>query len=62
MGHKVNPVGLRVGINRDWNSKWFATGDDYAAFLKEDGRLFCRKIRFESEGSNYILEMRLNFV
>ena len=36
MGHKVNPVGLRVGINRDWNSKWFATGDDYAAFLKED--------------------------
>jgi len=36
MGHKVNPVGLRVGINRDWNSKWFATGDDYAAFLEED--------------------------
>ena len=39
MGHKVNPVGLRVGINRDWNSKWFATGDDYAAFLKEDIRI-----------------------
>ena len=36
MGHKVNPVGLRVGINRDWNSKWFAIGDDYAAFLDED--------------------------
>ena len=36
MGHKVNPVGLRVGINRDWNSKWFAVGDDYASFLEED--------------------------
>ena len=36
MGQKVNPVGFRVGINRDWNSKWFATGDDYAAFLEED--------------------------
>jgi len=36
MGQKVNPVGFRVGINRDWNSKWFATGDDYATFLAED--------------------------
>ena len=29
MGHKVNPVGLRLGINRTWDSRWFA-GDDYA--------------------------------
>jgi len=36
MGHKVNPVGFRIGFNRDWNSKWFATGTDYAAFLEED--------------------------
>ena len=35
MGQKVNPVGFRVGFNRDWNSKWFATGD-YASFLEED--------------------------
>jgi small subunit ribosomal protein S3 len=28
MGHKVNPIGLRLGINRTWDSRWFA-GDDY---------------------------------
>lgn len=35
MGQKVNPIGLRLGINRTWNSKWFAE-KDYATQLKED--------------------------
>ena len=35
MGQKVNPVGLRVGIIRDWESKWFAD-KDYATLLHED--------------------------
>lgn len=35
MGQKVNPVGFRVGVIRDWESKWFA-GKDYAEFLHED--------------------------
>ena len=35
MGQKVNPVGLRVGVIRDWESKWYA-GKDYANFLHED--------------------------
>jgi small subunit ribosomal protein S3 len=35
LGQKVNPVGLRVGIIRDWDSKWFA-GKDYADLLHED--------------------------
>ncbi|SEN60867.1 30S ribosomal protein S3 [Lihuaxuella thermophila] len=35
MGQKVNPVGLRVGIIRDWDSKWYA-GKDYADLLHED--------------------------
>jgi small subunit ribosomal protein S3 len=38
MGHKVNPIGLRVGINRTWDSRWFAD-DDYADLLHEDIRL-----------------------
>jgi small subunit ribosomal protein S3 len=38
MGQKVNPIGLRVGINRTWDSRWFA-GKDYAALLHEDLRL-----------------------
>lgn len=36
MGHKVNPVGFRMGINRDWNSRWYADGKKYSAFLLED--------------------------
>src|SRR5579875_2162117 len=35
MGHKVNPVGLRLGINRTWDSRWYA-GDDYSSLLHDD--------------------------
>jgi small subunit ribosomal protein S3 len=35
MGQKVNPIGFRVGINRTWDSRWFA-GKDYADLLHED--------------------------
>jgi len=36
MGQKVNPVGMRIGIYREWNSRWFADKKDYAIFLHED--------------------------
>ena len=36
MGHKVNPVGLRVGINRTWDSRWFAGRGEYGKLLHED--------------------------
>src|SRR6202030_4860830 len=35
MGHKVNPIGLRLGITRTWDSRWLA-GDDYAKLLHGD--------------------------
>ena len=35
MGQKTNPIGFRLGINRTWDSRWFA-GKDYARFLLED--------------------------
>ncbi len=38
MGQKVNPVGLRVGIIRDWESKWYA-GKDFGDLLMEDVRI-----------------------
>ena len=38
MGQKTNPIGLRVGVNRTWDSRWFAD-DDYSALLHEDLRL-----------------------
>ena len=36
MGQKVNPVGLRLGINRTWDSRWFAQGAEYGKLLHED--------------------------
>jgi small subunit ribosomal protein S3 len=36
MGQKVNPTGLRLGINRTWDSRWFAEGRDYGKLLEED--------------------------
>ena len=38
MGQKVNPIGLRLGINRTWDSRWFAD-DNYAKLLHEDLRI-----------------------
>lgn len=35
MGQKVNPHGLRVGVIKDWDSKWYAEGD-FADYLVED--------------------------
>ena len=46
MGHKVNPVGMRVGVNRDWNSRWYAEDKDFPTYLNED-----IKIRKYLEGS-----------
>jgi small subunit ribosomal protein S3 len=39
MGQKVNPVGFRLVVNRDWRSKWYAEGDDYRNKLHEDLRV-----------------------
>ncbi|GLK57836.1 small subunit ribosomal protein S3 [Methylopila capsulata] len=36
MGHKVNPIGLRLGINRTWDSRWFASKGEYGKLLHED--------------------------
>ena len=35
MGQKVSPVGLRIGVNKDWESKWYSE-KDFAAYLHED--------------------------
>ena len=36
MGQKVNPIGLRLGINRTWDSRWFAQKGEYAKLMHED--------------------------
>ena len=39
MGQKVNPVGLRLGINRGWDSVWYARKKDFGNYLIEDFRI-----------------------
>ncbi len=39
MGHKVHPTGIRLGISKDWNSKWFAGKREYAEYLAADLRV-----------------------
>ena len=36
MGNKINPIGLRLGINRTWDSRWYASGSAYGNLLLED--------------------------
>ena len=36
MGQKTNPIGLRLQINRTWDSRWYAEGQDYGRLLLED--------------------------
>jgi len=36
MGQKVNPIGFRLAVSKDWRSKWFATGKDFSTKLHED--------------------------
>ena len=39
MGQKVNPHGLRVGVIKDWDSKWYAEGDEFSDLLVEDYKI-----------------------
>lgn len=36
MGQKVSPIGLRIGVNKDWESKWFAPNKDFKKYLQTD--------------------------
>ena len=36
MGQKTNPIGLRLALNKDWASKWYAEKKEYSSFLAED--------------------------
>ena len=39
MGQKVNPIGLRLGINRTWDSRWYAGKNEYGTLLHEDMKI-----------------------
>jgi len=58
MGQKVNPIGLRVGINRSWDSIWFAKKREYGKFLIEDYKIrnYIKKNVVNSGVSQVIIE------
>ena len=58
MGQKVNPHGLRVGVIKDWNSKWYANKGDFADNLVEDNkvRTFVKKELFAAGISKVEIE------
>jgi len=58
MGQKVNPIGLRLGINRGWDSIWFAKKNEYGKLLKEDYEIrdYIKKNIVNSGVSQVIIE------
>ena len=58
MGQKVNPIGLRVGINRGWDSIWFAKKKEYGKLLIEDYKIreYIKKNIVNSGVANVIIE------
>jgi small subunit ribosomal protein S3 len=58
MGQKVSPIGLRMGINKTWESRWFAGNKDFAKFLNNDIKIrkyLATKLK-EASVSNVIIE------
>jgi small subunit ribosomal protein S3 len=58
MGQKVNPVGLRLGINRTWDSRWFARKGEYSKLLHEDIKIrdFLMKALKQAAVSRIVIE------
>ena len=58
MGQKVNPIGLRLGINRTWDSRWYANKREYGALLHEDIaiRRFLQKRLHQAGVSRIVIE------
>lgn len=62
MGQKVSPHGLRVGIIKDWDSKWYAEKKDFADYLIEDNKIreFVKKKLYTSGISKILVERAAN--
>jgi small subunit ribosomal protein S3 len=58
MGQKVSPVGLRVGINRDWDAAWYAGKNEVADLLHEDLKIrsYIEKVYAKAQVSRIIIE------
>ena len=64
MGQKVHPNGIRVGVIRDWNSKWYADSKNFSDYLIEDQKIrkYVKKKLFISGISKIEIERTAKFV
>ncbi|WP_303862304.1 30S ribosomal protein S3 [Alkalibaculum bacchi] len=64
MGQKVNPHGLRVGVIKDWSTRWYAKDKDFADLLIEDNKIrkFIKKTQFQAGVSKIEIERYANRV
>ena len=65
MGQKVNPHGLRVGVNKEWSSSWIASKKEFSNYLIEDNKItvmLVTKLKFilEAKKINKTLEVLFN--
>ncbi len=62
MGQKVNPNGFRVGVIRDWNTRWYASKKDFADYLVEDKKIreFVKKKYYAASISRIEIERAAN--
>ena len=58
MGQKVSPVGLRIGINKTWESRWYAGNKDFAKYLQNDNKIrkFLAKKLKDASVSSVLIE------
>lgn len=58
MGQKVSPIGMRIGINKPWDSTWYASKEDFAKFLLEDNKIrtFLNKKYAQAAISKVVIE------
>ena len=65
MGQKVNPISMRLQVNKDWRSKWFANKKDYSTFLGQDlkvRRMIEKKLGSRASISKVDIERSPNLV
>ena len=62
MGQKVNPHGLRVGVNKEWSSSWIASKKDFSQYLVEDNKIrkFINKKHAGNGISKILIERTVN--
>ena len=64
MGQKMDPNGLRVGVIKDWNSKWYADKKNFSDYLVEDHKIreYVKKKLYVAGISKVVIERTAKFV